>query len=120
MRFVMVNTFISRLAVILLSLVFFSTNTEGYASFRDSYQENQSYKHSSLYDFSYVIQEVTETSEEESEINSNRNSVFLHSFTFFQNLPLSFTSEFISVSYSFPITFTFHHNLKNRAPPIST
>ncbi|WP_244245544.1 hypothetical protein [Leptospira kemamanensis] len=83
MRFVMVNTFISRLAVILLSLVFFSTNTEGYASFRDSYQENQSYKHSSLYDFSYVIQEVTETSEEESEINSNRNSVFLHSFKTF-------------------------------------
>ncbi|MCW7460963.1 hypothetical protein [Leptospira limi] len=115
MRLMMVNTLISRLAILLLSFVFISTNTEGYASHRDTYQNHQTYKHSSLYDFSYVIKEV---SEEEAEINSHRENELSHSFAFFLKISLTFYTELKLVLFTFPNSFLAKNSVKDRAPPI--
>ncbi|PKA23253.1 hypothetical protein EHQ96_06350 [Leptospira levettii] len=120
MRLMMVNTLISRLAILLLSFVFISTNTEGYVSHRDTYQKHQTYKHSSLYDFSYVIKEVSENNEEEAEINSHRENELNQTFAFFLKISLIFDTELKPVLFSFPNSFLVKYSFKDRAPPILT
>ena len=120
MRTMMVNTLISRFAVLLLSIVFVSTNTEGYASNLEPYQNHTSYKHSSLCDFSYTIHEISESNEEESEINANRNQITNDSFVSFVNLSIHFEPELILIPYFFASSHLSTSNLKDRAPPIST
>lgn len=120
MRTMKVNTLISRIAVLLLSIVFVSTNTEGYASNFEPYHKHTTYKHSSLCDFSYTIQEVSESNEEESEIKVHRDPVTNHSFASMVQVTIQFESELIQIPFFFPTSSAFSDNLKDRAPPIST
>ncbi|TGL65552.1 hypothetical protein [Leptospira jelokensis] len=119
MRTLVVNTFVYRFAVLLLSIVFVSTNTEGYASNLEPYQKHTSYKHSSLCDFSYTIQEVSESNEEESEINAHRYQITNHSFVSMVQITIQFESELIQIPFFFQTASFFANNLKGRAPPIS-
>ncbi|XDD42707.1 hypothetical protein AB3N58_15695 [Leptospira sp. WS60.C2] len=114
-----VNTRINRFAVLLLSLVFLITSTEASASLHESISADTTYNQSSLYEFSHVLQSVSENNEEESEIDSQRILVLFSSISLYSNFFISFSSELISISFVSPFSISFLNHLHDRAPPFT-
>lgn len=115
----MKKTVISKLSVILFSFIFLSTNTEGYSASHTSDIKTNSYNTSSIYDFSFFINNISEPSEEEAELDSFHQNQVPSTLASYTSFPAEFYSEFLTFQNLKLISNESLEKPKNRAPPLS-
>ncbi|TGK81794.1 hypothetical protein EHQ24_10890 [Leptospira noumeaensis] len=111
------NTLLSRIAIILFSLVFISTTTEGYQSNLTHYTKTQSYNTSNLYDFNRFISNFSEPTEEEAKLDSLHQNHIHSSLSSYIPQTIVISSEFLSFHLLEPVSYEILKKQKNRAPP---
>ncbi|MCW7491468.1 hypothetical protein ND861_02245 [Leptospira sp. 2 VSF19] len=114
----MKKTVISKLAVLLFSLIFVSTNTEGYSANLTTDIKTNSYNTSSIYDFNFFINNISEPTEEEAELDSFHQKQILSALTSYISFPIEIFSESLTFQLQKP---NFNESLekpKTRAPPL--
>lgn len=114
----MKQTVISKLSVLLFSFIFLSTNTDGYPASHTSDIKTNSYNISSIYDLSFFINNISETSEEEAELDSFHQNQVPATLTSYTSLPAEFFSEFLTFQQQKIISNESLEKPKNRAPPL--
>lgn len=114
---VMKKTIVSRLAIVLFSLIFVSTNTEGYPTSFTSHLETKSYNPFSLFDFNNFHGSISEPNEEEARLDSFHQSQIHSSLSFYIPLPIEYFSESLTKLSVSPVSTDSLEKPKNRAPP---
>lgn len=114
----MKKTVMSRLAIILFSLIFISTNTEGYPASFTSNVQTKSYNPSSLYDLNCVVNSISEPSEEEAKLDFIHQNQIHSALSSYFPLPIDFFSEMIVFGSLEPVSIESLEKPKNRAPPV--
>ncbi|TGL86674.1 hypothetical protein EHQ68_15360 [Leptospira congkakensis] len=116
----MTKTIASKIAIMLFSLVFISTNTEGYPASLTNNVKTKSYKTSSLYDLNFFVSNISEPSEEEAKLDAfHQNHIHSSLFSYIPS-PIELSSESLSFHLQEPISNIILERQKNRAPPINS
>ncbi|TGL44178.1 hypothetical protein [Leptospira perdikensis] len=101
----------------LFSLVFISTNTEGYPASLTTNVKTKSYNTSSLYDLNVFLNNISEPTEEEAKLDSLHQNHIHSSLSSYIPSLVEISSEYLSFRLQEPISNQILKRQKNRAPP---
>ncbi|MCW7480047.1 hypothetical protein [Leptospira kanakyensis] len=101
----------------LFSLVFISTNTEGYPTSLTNYTKTKSYNTSSLYDLNLFLSNISEPTEEEAKLDSLHQNHIHSSLSSYIPSPIEISSVSLSFHLLEPVSYEIVEKQKNRAPP---
>lgn len=101
----------------LFSLVFISTNTEGYPASLSSNVKTKSYNTSSLYDLNAFVSNISEPGEEEAKLDSLHQNHIHSSLSSYIPVPIEISSEYLTFHLLEPISNETLEIQKDRAPP---
>ena len=116
---VMKKSVLSKTATLLLSIIFLVANTGEHQIATSANPDTNSYNASSFFNAHVCNEIISESNEEEVELDSFHHNLTSSLESFYIEFPITISSEHITIHLRKPISNESLERPKNRAPPIS-